>query len=70
MIPAWRAGTATLFVVPARQTTYPGGVDSSESIPGLHKRLQIRALNSYLSFFLLDALSHNQSPRSFTERCV
>jgi hypothetical protein len=33
-----------IFIVPARQTTYPGGVDSSESMLGLHKRLQIRAL--------------------------
>jgi hypothetical protein len=31
---AWRAGTTTLFFVPARL---------AESIPGLHKRLQIRA---------------------------
>jgi hypothetical protein len=31
--------TTTLFVVPARQAS---GIDSSESIPGLHKRLQIR----------------------------
>jgi hypothetical protein len=38
--PARRAGTTTLFVVLARQA---GGIDSSESIPGLHKRLQIRA---------------------------
>ncbi len=40
----WRAGATTLFVVPARQATYAGEIDSSESIPGLHKRLQIRAL--------------------------
>ncbi len=42
--PSWRSGTTTLFVGPARQTTYAGGIDFSESIPGLHKRLQIRAL--------------------------
>jgi hypothetical protein len=42
--PAWRAGTTTLFVVPARQATWAGEIDSSESIPGLHKRLQMRAL--------------------------
>jgi hypothetical protein len=41
--PAWRDGTATPFVVPARQATLPGEIDSSELIPGLHKRLQIRA---------------------------
>ncbi len=39
----WRAGTTALFVVAARQATQAGEVDSSESIPGLHKRLQIRA---------------------------
>ncbi len=41
--PALRAGTKTLFVVLARQATWAGEIDSSESIPGLHKRLQIRA---------------------------
>jgi hypothetical protein len=40
---AWRDGTATLFVVPARQATKAAGIDSSELMPGLHKRLQIRA---------------------------
>ncbi len=34
----------TLFVVLARQATLAGEIDSSESIFGLHKRLQIRAL--------------------------
>ncbi len=43
--PAWRACTTTLFVVPARQATWVGGIGLSESIPGLHKRLQIRALD-------------------------
>jgi hypothetical protein len=43
---AWQACTTTLFVVSARQATQGGGIDSSESIPGLHKRLQIRALNT------------------------
>ncbi len=33
----------TLFVALARQATQAGEIDSSESIPGLHKRLQIRA---------------------------
>ncbi len=42
--PAWRAGMTTLFLVPARQASQPGEIDTSESIPGLHKRLQIRAL--------------------------
>jgi hypothetical protein len=41
--PAYRASASTLFVVPARQATKAAGVDSSESIPGLHKCLQIRA---------------------------
>ncbi len=42
--PAWRAGPTTLHVVPARQATWAGWIDFSESIPGLHKRLQTRAL--------------------------
>ncbi len=29
-------------IVPARQATYTGGIDSLESIPGLLKRLKIR----------------------------
>ncbi len=41
---ARRANTTSLFVVLARQPTYAGGIDSSESISGLLKRLQIRAL--------------------------
>ncbi len=41
---AFRTGTTTLFVIPARQATYAVLIDSSESIPGLLKRLQIRAL--------------------------
>jgi hypothetical protein len=32
-------------VVPARQATYAGGIDSLESILGLPKRLQIWARN-------------------------
>jgi hypothetical protein len=40
--PAWRAVSTTLSCVPARQAA--GGTDSSESIPGLLKRLQIRTL--------------------------
>jgi hypothetical protein len=42
--PAWRTGTTTLYVVPPRQATKASGIDSSESMPGLYKRLQIRAL--------------------------
>ncbi len=43
---AWRrAGTITLFVVPAGQATLAGEIDTLESIPGLLKRLQIRALD-------------------------
>ncbi len=41
---AWRAHTTTLFIVHVCQATKVRGMDSSESIPGLHKRLQIRAL--------------------------
>jgi hypothetical protein len=40
--PAWKAGTTTLFFVPARPATWGNrflGIDSE-----LHKRLQIRAL--------------------------
>jgi hypothetical protein len=37
-------GTTTLFDVPARQATLAWEIDSSESIYGLFKRLQIRAL--------------------------
>ncbi len=33
-------------IVPARQATWAGGIFSLESIPGLHKRLKIRALVS------------------------
>ncbi len=42
--PAWRPGTTSLFVVPGRLATKAGGIESSESILGLLKRLQIRAL--------------------------
>jgi hypothetical protein len=30
-------------IVPARQATYAGGIDTLGLIPGLHKRLKIRA---------------------------
>jgi hypothetical protein len=40
--PAWRAGATTLFDVTACQATVH---KLSESIPGLLKRLQIRALD-------------------------
>jgi hypothetical protein len=36
------------IIVPARQATYAGGIHSLESIPGLHKRLKIRALAAVL----------------------
>ncbi len=39
----WRAGTTTLFDVPARQAIQAGGIYSLSSIPGLLKSLQIRA---------------------------
>jgi hypothetical protein len=42
--PAWWASRTILFVVPACQATQAGGIDSSESIPGLPKGFQIRAL--------------------------
>ena len=41
--PTWRASIAILFDVPARKDTSAGGIDTLESIPGLLKRLQIRA---------------------------
>jgi hypothetical protein len=53
--PDWRASTTTLFIVPACQPTQAGGIDTSESIPGLHKRLQIRAQRYYHALPLLDA---------------
>jgi hypothetical protein len=41
--PGWRARTTSLLFVPARRATFSNGIDFSESIPGLHKRLQIWA---------------------------
>jgi hypothetical protein len=32
-----------MVIAPVRQATRPGGIDSLESIPGLHKRFKIRA---------------------------
>jgi hypothetical protein len=44
MSPAWRAGTTTLFVVPAlKQATWACEIVTLESIPVLLKRLKIRA---------------------------
>ncbi len=40
---AWRAGTTTLFDVPARQATQHGGIGSLELILGLVISLKIRA---------------------------
>jgi hypothetical protein len=45
--PAWWAGTTM------RQATYAGEIDSSESIPGLHKCLQIQA--QYLMCVMFDS---------------
>jgi hypothetical protein len=39
---ASRSGRITLCVVPARQATWANEINSSESIPGFLKRLQIR----------------------------
>ncbi len=46
----WRAIATTLLDVPTRQATKDGGIDSLESIPGLLKRLQIRALVTAAEF--------------------
>jgi hypothetical protein len=55
--PAWRPGTTTLFVVPACHATLVGEIKSLESIPGLLKRLQIRAQAfPHLSACLVDIL--------------
>ncbi len=51
--PARRAGTTTLFCAPARQVTQAGEIDSSDSIPGLHKRVQIRAQKCKRGMLLL-----------------
>ncbi len=45
---ARRTGTITIFVLPLRQATYAGESYSLESIPGLLKRLRIRALMTYV----------------------
>jgi hypothetical protein len=45
--PTWRIGPTALFDVPARLITLAGGIDSLESSPELHKRLQIRDLLIY-----------------------
>ncbi len=55
--PVWRAGTATLFDVPASQATLAGGIDSLESIPGLLKRQQIRAQPSETVVWLITLIS-------------
>ncbi len=54
---AWWAGTTTIFVVSAHQVTKACGIESSESIPELHNRLQIRAqLNGCCHFRSLYSL--------------
>jgi hypothetical protein len=65
--PAWRAGTTTLFFVPARQATQLGGIDSSESILGLLKSLKIRAQDSRPGIFshrLVASGTRYQSPQA------
>ncbi len=42
---AWPAGMTKRVIVPARQATAAGGIDSLESMLELLKRLQIRAQN-------------------------
>ncbi len=51
-------------LVPARQSTYAGGIVSLESIPGLLKRLQIRALWSLFIFTYLLTSSMTDGSRS------
>ncbi len=41
-------GVRNRVVVPARQATQAGGIDTLESIPGLHKSLKIPALDTYI----------------------
>ncbi len=65
--PAWRADMTTLFFVPARQATQSCEIDSSESIPGLHKCSQIRAL--YDNPFLLGFQPHRLFKNSSTCVC-
>jgi hypothetical protein len=47
---AWRAGTTKRVIATAPYSTYADGTDSLESIPGILKRLQIRALWSLFIF--------------------
>ena len=46
---AWRPDTTNRVIVPGRQATKAGGVDSSESIPGLLTRLKIRGMRADLA---------------------
>jgi hypothetical protein len=39
---AWQAGTTNRVIVPGRQATQAGRIDSLKLIPGLLKRLRIR----------------------------
>jgi hypothetical protein len=59
------AGTTTLFIVTARQDTWAGGIDSSESIPGLLKRFKnmgsVRQLYSYLVPCPMDCLKNSST---------
>ncbi len=63
--PTWRACMTTIFVVLARQATYAGGINSSESIPGLQKRLQIQA-QRFESWTLQSFLDKLKNKAKFT----
>jgi hypothetical protein len=41
---AWRAGTTNSVIVQGHQATQADGISALQSIPGLLKRLQIRAM--------------------------
>jgi hypothetical protein len=58
LFPAWQASTTTLFVVPVRQATYAGKIDSSESILRLYTGLQIRAQ----AYYKVPIYKHLRSP--------
>jgi hypothetical protein len=40
-----------MVIVPARQATKAGGIDSLKSIPGLHKGLKVRALSPSVNVY-------------------
>jgi hypothetical protein len=45
----WRTCMITLFVLPAGQATWAGGIDSLESIPNLLKRLKMGSSVLYVA---------------------